>query len=79
VATDALASITHKIAGDAGQLGWLALTDAARGFLAAGEAERAVSGPIVALLLDTAARSLVLLRQRLESARSAAKASATLA
>jgi HPt (histidine-containing phosphotransfer) domain-containing protein len=77
--TTELEAITHKIAGDSGLLGFMALAATARQFLGVLDGNDAASHPLAMTLEDVAGRSLAVLRQRLESSRSAAAASATLA
>jgi PAS domain S-box-containing protein len=67
----ALAAITHKIAGDAGQLGCMTLSANARQFLAVMEGDDATCRAAAGQLRDAAERSLAALRQRLSSKRNA--------
>jgi hypothetical protein len=78
---DALEVRAHKVAGDAGQLGWMALGATAHRFLAtrhgvALEDEAAAPCLPATQLAEVAARSLAALRQRLGRARDAATTSA---
>ena len=69
--TSALAAITHKIAGDAGQLGCMMLATTARRFLAGLAGDAATCRPLAGRLRAAAEQSLAALRQRLSSTRNA--------
>jgi PAS domain S-box-containing protein len=76
--TEALAAIAHKVAGDGGQLGFLALAAAARRYEAAWQQDATQLPAPVATLRDRAATALAALRQRRDFMRRAAMSSAKL-
>lgn len=78
-ATRQLPALVHRIAGDAGQLGFMALASAAQQFAMAFGATDDSVGALAAALETAAAQSLAVLRQCLNSLRSANAASTKLA
>jgi hypothetical protein len=77
--TAALSTMAHTIAGDAGQLGFDALSAAARGFMAALEREPGQYQAAAAALSEAASHAQTMLDQRLACSRSACMASANVA
>ncbi len=61
---EALEAITHKVAGDSGQLGFMALSSAAREFDLAYRQDRSQRPKLASALRDTAGFALEALRQR---------------
>jgi HPt (histidine-containing phosphotransfer) domain-containing protein len=73
--TEALEAIAHKVAGDGGQLGFMALSAAARRYEAAWHQDRTQLPKLVGALLDVAGDALEALRQRRDFIRRAAMVS----
>ena len=70
--------LAHRIAGDAGQLGFMALSAAARRYEAAWRQEGTQLPRLAATLRETAGNALEALRQRRDFRRRAAMSSAKL-